>query len=56
MVPKERIELPTYRLQGDCTTAVLFGQFKYIRLFAHESQHQDQENLTPPDPPSPPLP
>ena len=25
MVPKERIELPTYRLQGGCTTAVLFG-------------------------------
>ena len=25
MVPKERIELPTYRLQGGCTTAVLLG-------------------------------
>ena len=27
MVPKERIELPTYRLQGGCTTAVLLGHY-----------------------------
>lgn len=26
LVPGERIELPTYRLQGDCTTAVLTRQ------------------------------
>ena len=26
MVPKERIELPTYRLQGGCTTALLLGR------------------------------
>ena len=27
MVPKERIELPTYALQVRCTTAVLFGLY-----------------------------
>lgn len=26
MVPKNRFELPTFRLQGDCTTVVLHGQ------------------------------
>lgn len=30
MVPQEGIEPPTYRLQGDCTTAVLLRHIYHI--------------------------